>query len=50
MPPAPRKQSYRPEVVALSRTRYAKPRRIVEQEILSRRPIPQNNVIQRRLI
>ncbi len=51
LPPCPRRQSYKSEIIALSRTRYAKPRRIAEQEILfSSRPQPPGGAQQRRLM
>lgn len=39
LPPAPKKRSYKADIIALSRTNYAKPRRAVEQEIVFGRPI-----------
>jgi hypothetical protein len=51
LPPAPRKTSHKAEIVTLSRTRYAKPRRQVEQEILfSRSSQQQSATAQRRLV
>jgi hypothetical protein len=35
LPPVPRKVTYMAEIITLSRTQYAKPRRVVEQAILS---------------
>jgi hypothetical protein len=51
LPPAPRKQSYKSEIVALSRTNYAKPRRAAEQEILfGRQPQSRSAGSQGRLV
>ena len=51
LPPQPKKQYHKAEILALSRMHYAKPRRIAEQEILfSGQPQPQNASSQRRLV
>lgn len=52
LPPQMKNTSHRTEIVALSRTRYAKPRRIAEQEISlsSHVPLQAGSAAQRRLI
>jgi DNA helicase HerA-like ATPase len=51
LPPQAKKSSHKVEIIALSRTRYAKQRKVVEQEILySNRTQPQIAVPQRRLV
>lgn len=48
LPPQPRRTSYQADILALSRTRYAKSRRAAEQEILfSGSPQPQGNASRR---
>jgi hypothetical protein len=50
LPPQAKKTPHKSEIIALSRTRYAKPRRQVEQEILFAPPRPPSGPTQRRLV
>jgi len=51
LPPQAEKTQHRDEILALSRTRYAKPRKIAEQEIMfSSRPQTQIATPQKRLM